>query len=202
MTSVALAGLVKIELPNDTIRFSDGDFFVYESEKYNSYSAEFGTISSLRVMSESIGDTVPALTLRILPPDINAAATLSEPGNQKSAVTFVIAEYDYETGVISSGDTFFRGFVDQTMLTVGKNIYELAMTVVSLAERLFEGNIGNSMNPVWHKSVHPGELGHDNATGLAIQVAWGVESPPQNRGGDSGGSGRGRESRFEDFYAY
>src|SRR3546814_1850748 len=54
---------------------------------------------------------------------------------------------------------------------------EVAVSVVSLAERLFELNIGNSLNSAWHKSVWPGELGHDNATGLSIPVAWGVESP-------------------------
>src|SRR3546814_8736110 len=53
------------------------------------------------------------------------------------------------------------------MLTVGAS-RELAVSVVSLAERLFELNIGNSLNSAWHKSVWPGELGHDNATGLSI----------------------------------
>src|SRR3546814_9368912 len=55
--------------------------------------------------------------------------------------------------------------------------------LVSLAERLFELNIGNSLNSAWHKSVWPGELGHDNATGLSIPVAWGVESPRSSGGG-------------------
>src|SRR3546814_14440890 len=60
---------------------------------------------------------------------------------------------------------------------------EVAVSVVSLAERLFELNIGNSLNSAWHKSVWPGELGHDNATGLSIPVAWGVESPRSGGGG-------------------
>src|SRR3546814_7709774 len=60
---------------------------------------------------------------------------------------------------------------------------EVAVSVVSLAERLFELNIGNSLNSAWHKSVWPGELGHDNATGLSIPVAWGVESPRSSGGG-------------------
>src|SRR3546814_12561704 len=54
---------------------------------------------------------------------------------------------------------------------------EVAVSVVSLAERLFELNIGNSLNSAWHKSVWPGDLGHDNETGLSIPVAWGVDSP-------------------------
>src|SRR3546814_10142793 len=60
---------------------------------------------------------------------------------------------------------------------------EVAVSVVSLAERLFELNIGNSLNSAWHKSVWPGELGHDKATGLSLPVAWGVESPRSSGGG-------------------
>lgn len=207
MNSVALVGLVKIVLPSSTLRFSDGGFFVYASETYRSKDAVFGTIGQLETMEESVGDIVPAITLTLLPPDSTAPADISQPGNQTSRVTFFIAEFDPDTGVISTAESFFDGQIDQTVLTVGRSVKRLTMTVVSLAERLFEGNIGNSMNPTWHKSVWAGELGHDNATGLSKPVAWGVESPTKftyggggvggGAFGGGGGSGSGGSKSFD-----
>lgn len=191
MNRVGLTGLVKIELPGRTLRFCDGGFFEYEGEMYRSKDAVFGTIGALETMAESVGDIVPAITLTLLPPDATAPVELSQPGHQTSPVQFIIAEYDGDTGLISTGTVEFYGQVDQTVLTDGAQKYDLTVTVVSLAERLFERNLGNTMNPNWHKYVWPGELGQDNATGLTRPVAWGVEASVS--GGvtfDGGGGGR------------
>src|SRR3546814_15904051 len=82
--------------------------------------------------------------------------------------------FPYPTLFRSYGKPLPRLMADASQGYVGA---EVAVSVVSLAERLFELNIGNSLNSAWHKSVWPGELGHDNATGLSIPVEWGVESP-------------------------
>jgi hypothetical protein len=116
MSRIALTGLVKIELPDRTLRFCDGGFFVYESETYRSDDAVFGTIGALQTMAESVGDIVPAVTLTLLPPDSAAPAELSQPGNQKSPAQFIIAEYDADTGLISTGSVEFYGQLDQTSL--------------------------------------------------------------------------------------
>ena len=60
--------------------------------------------------------------------------------------------------------------------------------VNALSLQLLLRNSGNSLSAAWHKSVWPGETGHDQATGLKTPVAWGVASPP---GGVSGGGGGG-----------
>jgi hypothetical protein len=52
----------------------------------------------------------------------------------------------------------------------------MGTTVVPNTARLLERNIGNSLNSAFHKSIWPGETGHDNADGLGRQIAWGVES--------------------------
>lgn len=192
MSRIALTGLVKIDLPDRELRFCDGGFFEYESETYRSRDAVFGTIGALQTMAESVGDIVPAVVLTILPPNTTSVVEISQPGNQTSPVQFIIAEYDPDTGLITSGAVEFYGQIDQTILTAAANRYELTVSAVSLAERLFERNIGNSMNPTWHKSVWPGELGQDNATGLTGSVAWGVEAAPQGgviRSGSGGGGG-------------
>lgn len=181
MSRIALTGLLKIELPNRTLRFCDGGFFVYEGETYRSEDAVFGTIGAFQTMAESVGDIVPAVTLTLLPPDSAAPGELSQPGNQTSPAQFIIAEYDADTGIISTGSVEFYGQLDQTSLKDSAGEYALSVSVVSLAEKLFERDIGNSQNSSWHKSVWPNELGQDNATDIGGSVAWGVES----------GSGRG-----------
>lgn len=205
MNQVALTGLVQIDLPERTLRYCDGGFFEFGGEAFRSSDATFGTIGSLAAMSEGVGDVVPALQMTLLPADSAAASDLSKPGHQTSRVRFWIAEFDVEAGTIASSEVMFDGQIDQTILTVGKGQKELAVSVVSLAERLFEGNIGNTLNPTWHKSVWPGETGHDNATGLSKPVAWGVETP---RGGFGGGGasrnspGGGSDRQARDMRAY
>ena len=108
---------------------------------------------------------------------------------------FWIAEVDPAAGtVIGTPDLQFDGMIDQTILRIGLRKLELDMTFVPLAERLFSRNEGNSLNPSFHKRVHPGELGEDNATGLGIGVAWGVEA--QQSAAYSGGVG-GAAGRFD-----
>lgn len=179
MNRVALVGLIKIELPGHTLRLCDGGFFVFQGETYRSIDPVFGTIGSVENLKEGIGDTLPALSMTLLTPSTSAAAQLSQPGNQTSPVTFWLAEYDPATMQISSADVQFTGFVDQAVVVSGGGQMRIDLSIVSLAERLFEGNIGNTLNPAFHKSIWPGETGHDNATALALQVAWGTERPPQ-----------------------
>lgn len=189
MQRVALTGLLAIDLPEREIRLCDGGFIEYDGDTYRGKDAVFGTVASVDALTEGFGDSVPALSLTLLPPDTTAAVDLSKPGHQTARVRFILAEFVADTGLITSAEVQFDGQIDQTVLTVGRGQRALTISVVSLAERLFEGNIGNSLSPVWHKTVHPGELGHDNATGLSVPVAWGVESPRGGTTGTVGGKG-------------
>lgn len=189
MNRIALTGLVQIDLPERTVRYSDGGFIELDGEIFRGKDEIFGTIGNLNAMSEGVGSVVPALQMTLLPAGNAAAAALSRPGHQTSRVRFMIAEYDVDSGLVLSSDTLFDGQIDQTVLTVGRGTKTLDVLVVSLSERLFEGNIGNTLNATWHKSVWPGETGHDNATGLSRPVAWGVESP--GGGGRAYGPGNG-----------
>lgn len=182
MNTVALIGLMKMELPTRTVRLCDGGFIEFDSETYRSADDVFGTIASLEGLGEGVGDEVPALEVTFYPHGDAEPSDLSQPGFQTSRVQFWIAEYDVEVGTITgTPDLVFDGQLDRTALTVGQT-REVSCSVVSLAERLFELNIGNSLNPSWHKSVWAGELGHDNATGLSIPVAWGTSSPSSSGG--------------------
>jgi len=177
VNSVSLIGLCKIELPTGDVHLCDGGFIEYDGDTYRSSDAVLGTIASIQAMGEGTGPEVPAMEMVLLPPEASTPADLAQPGWQTSRARFWIGEYDPETGLLDgTPDLMFDGQLDQASLSVGLT-RELAMTVVSLAERLFERNTGNSLTSAWHKSIWPGELGHDNATGLAVQVAWGVANP-------------------------
>ena len=180
MDTVGLIGLLKIELPDATVRLCDGGFIEFDGETYTSKDPVFGTIASIEALAEGVGDEIPALELTLFP--LGPAGALSQPGFQTSRVRFWMGEYDDAAGtLVGTPDLMFDGQIDQTVMRWGAS-RELAITVVSTAERLFQRNSGNSLNDTWHQSVWPGELGHKNATGLSIPVAWGAESPPRNYG--------------------
>jgi hypothetical protein len=186
MESVGLVGLCKIELPDGDVLLCDGGFITWGADTYRSKDAVFGMIASIDALGEGVGDEVPALEMVLYPDGDAEPGDLSQPGFQTSRCRFWIAEYDTDNAVVGTPDLLFDGQIDRTMLTVGAT-RELAMSIVSLAERLFEMNTGNTLNPTWHKSIWPGELGHDNATGLAVQVAWGASKPTGTSTGTSGG---------------
>lgn len=179
MQRLGLALLAKIEFPTGDVRLTDGGFLVWNGETYRDRHATFGTVGSIQALSEGTGAQVPALELTLLPPGTVDAADLSDEGFQTSRARFWIAEFDLETHTVTgTPDLQFDGQVDQTIISAGADGgRDLAISVVSTAERLFARNAGNTLNPTWHKSIWTGETGHDNATGLVFPVAWGVESP-------------------------
>ncbi|MEM6907171.1 MAG: hypothetical protein AAF494_00710 [Pseudomonadota bacterium] len=197
MQSLGLTGLLKIELPARTIALCDGGFFIWNGDTYRSRNDLFGVIASIESLAEGIGDEIPALELELHPPGTAAVAELSQPGYQQSRARFWVAEYSPVTGlIIGSPDLMFEGQIDQTTLRLIRSERTLSTSVVSTAERLFERNLGNTLSPGFHKSIWPGETGHDNATGLKVPIAWGAQGPqqsftPRGGGGGSGPGGRG-----------
>lgn len=192
MISYAFTGLLKIEFPTRTVRLCDGGFLVWGAETYRASDAVFGTISSLDGLNEGVGDEVPALELVLTPPGSTGAGDLVQPGFQNSRVRAWLASFNTTTGaLVGTPEQLFDGQVDQCTVKVGRGRKELQMSAVGRLERFFQRNIGNSLNPTFHKAVWPGETGEDNATGLSRPVAWGVEAPPGYTYGASGGGGGG-----------
>ena len=189
MNTVGLVGLCKIELNGgSTVLLCDGGFIEFDSETYRSSDALLGTIASIQAMGEGTGPEVPAMEMVLLPPEASTPGDLAQPGWQTSRARFWIGEYEPEPGLlVGTPDLMFDGQLDQASLSVGAT-RELALTVVSLAERLFERNTGNSLTSAWHKGIWTGELGHDNATGLGVQVAWGAANPTNSNGAYTPGS--------------
>ena len=178
---IGMAGLLRIDFPTGTVRLCEGGIVRWGSDAFRGRHATFGVVGAIEGLEEGVGAMVPAMQLTLLPSDAATPGDLSQPGFQKSPVWLWLAEYDPATSqVIGTPQLQFLGQVDQTVLTLKK---ELRITVVSQAERLFSLNRGNPLSPVMHKRLFPGETGEDQATGLGVSVAWGVESPSTSGGG-------------------
>lgn len=176
---LAVTGLVRIDMPDTTVvRLAEGSDVRWASETYLARDPAWGSIGSVDALEEGIGNVVPAAQLVLNTPATVSAAALVQPGAQKSRVRMWLATYDYDTSVvIDAGATVFDGFLDQARLVRAREFLRLELAVVSRLEHLFELNLGNSLNPTFHRSIWPGEGGEDQATGLTLSDAWGTEAP-------------------------
>ena len=203
MQVTTLTGLVQIDLRGgDTLRLCDGGLATWGADTFTSKVDTFGSIGSLDALTEGTADEVPALKMVFYPVSTAAAADLAQPGWQASPMRFWIAEVDQSTGLVTgTPELMFHGQLDTADLVTGTSTRELHFDVVSTAERLFEGNTGNTLSPRFHKSIYASETGEDAAIGIGVTVAWGIESPSGGSAGQAYGNGGGGTipSRFAGY---
>jgi len=199
--TTTLSGLVQIDLRGGaTLRLCDGGIVTWGANVFASKDNTFGSIGGMEPLSEGVGDEVPALRMTFFPESTAAAADLVQPGWQASPMKFWIAEVDRSTGeVTGTPELMLHGQLDTADLEVGQGTRSIIFDVVSTAERLLEGNQGNTLSPRFHKSVWPGETGEDAAIGIGITVAWGVEAPAGGGGAVYGGGGGGGGNGIQDI---
>lgn len=177
---IRLSGLMKIELPGRAVLLCDGGFVPWNGDIYEVEDPEFGMLAGFDALTEGVGDEAPAGTLTMAVPSTAAAATLSRPGYQGSRVRLWVAEVDEATGhVVGQPDLMVDWQIDSTRLRLSKGSRLLEIGCVTRGQRLMLRNDGNTLSPAFHRSIHPGEAGLDNATGLDSDVAWGVAAPPR-----------------------
>jgi len=187
---LTLAWLATFELPGSTLRLCDGGQVTWGVDSFASSDPDFGSIAEVDAPEETSGDEAPGLGLTFLPSSAAAAATLTNPAFQGSPVRVWLAEVDPATGAVSGTPELAADMmIDTTVLRAGRGYRAIDMELISAAERLMLINEGNTLSARHHKSVWPGELGLDNATGVSTAVAWGVAGPP--RGSALGGGGGG-----------
>ena len=184
--------LLKIDLPDGDVFLSDGGVTVFNGDTYRPTDAVLGGWATVDTIAEGIGDEIPALELGFSPPGVTAVTALSNGAIQQSRVRLWLAEYDTDTGeVVGTPELKFIGFVDQPQVSFAFRQFSVTITAVPDLEAMFFRDTGNGLSSTFHKALYAGELGHDNASGLSIPVAWGVESPRGSGGSASGGSGSG-----------
>lgn len=171
--------LLKMELPTRTVRLCDGGVIRWSGETFRGRDAVFGCVTGAEAMTEGVGNEVPAFSITLSPEASAAPADLNQAGFQTARVRFWVANWNPATGAVDgTPQLLFDGQLDQVELRLTRQARELESSVVSSAEKLFAARRGNGCSPTFHKSIWPGETGHDEATGLSIPRAWGVEAPP------------------------
>lgn len=200
------ATLIKISLPSQTLRVSDGGFVLWGSEPdgaggtspqvYNSEHADYGTLFAGDGLSDGEGDEAPAAAITFLANSNAAVGSLTDTSMQWSPVAIYQASINSQSGQVIAAIPLFFGFVDVPTLRDGASGRMVDMTLVSDTERFFMVNDGNRLSQGNHQSRYPGELGLNNMTGVEYDVAWGTESRPRSSGastsgGYTGGGGGG-----------
>lgn len=181
---VGYVGLVKIDLPGHTAYLSDGGFITWDGNTYTSSDSVLGNIASVDSISEGASGEIPALQIGFNIPSGSSISALSSGALQNSDFRMWLAKYDVDTNaVVGTPELQFLGQIDQPVISIRRGEFTASLTVVSKAEWFFEGDIGNGLSSTFHKDLYPGELGHDNATGLQVTVSWGVKGPSPAMGG-------------------
>lgn len=180
---IRVTGLVRIALPNHTIRLSGGGWLDFDNgtglgaERYMATDEIFGTIASIANQSEGSNDAAPGGTITFLPSSNAAVAALSAPGMQSSPIEFWQVEIDSVTGQPIGAELMMSGKLDYTLSKGSRGTRELEMGFIGEGDWLFSQDEGNRLSDFWHQQWWPGELGMSNITGVARQSSWGVESP-------------------------
>lgn len=182
---ITLVGLVKIELPERTIRLCDGAFVYFGGEKYVSEDPVFGSIGAVDELEAAMGDAAEDARLVFRPREQSTPAELKNKAHQNSRARFWMGGLDADGKTVSSAEQLMDGLVDFTVLRYRDKARELEVSFIGRAEKLFLRQEGNTLNPRFHQSIWPGEKGLNNV-GAKLTIAWGVGSP---RGVSSFGGG-------------
>ncbi len=195
--------LLKIELPDHTIRLVDGAGVVaYESQTFTGEDETYGTLSGIESIEEGVGDEAPKVRISFLPPTVTAIANLTAPGVQGSPVNIWMGAVDPSTGlIVGDPELLFSGELDEAELATDQGSQILLMDVASIWERLFDSNEGARQNQDFHQSIYgtSNEGGFNDVTGVQKKLYWGFQGPTgaQNYGGGgrsaTGGDGLFRE---------
>lgn len=175
---------VKIELPAKTLRLLDGSGIVtVGSETYTGSDSDFGTISAVKEVEESMDRQAPELQFVFSPSDAAAAVDLVNPAMQGSRVTIMIGCANPETGfAIGTPEVIFLGEVDVPTLRISEGERQVEFTVVSVFERFFAVDEGERATDGFHQSRWPGELGLSMVTGTEEKLWWGAKAPAGSTG--------------------
>lgn len=175
-----LFGAVEVAFPGYTLRLLDGaGELTIGGQLFRGIDDTFGTLDTIGVHEETIGNEAPQLEIGLLPPDSSAATQLASGLMQGSIVKIMMGAFDPISGlVIGTPEQLFLGEIDVPTYSIGANgERSVSYTVVSVFERLFEINEGERASDGWHQSIWPGEKGFEYVTGTVKNLYWMAKRP-------------------------
>lgn len=190
-----LTWLLRLDLPDGSVFLNNGGVTVWGGNTYLPAAAVLGGFSAISSVSDGIGDELPELEIVFAPPSNAALTPLQAGAYQRSAVRLWLAEFNPDTGaVVGTPDLRFAGSMDRVRQNFAFRQLSITVSCVPELETLFFADDGNGLSSAFHKSIYAGETGHDQATGLVIPIAWGVNGSVGGNVGFVGGYGRGDSS--------
>jgi len=171
--------LLKIELPDHTIRLVDGaGEVVFNAETYLGEDETYGVLENIETLSEQVGTEAPLVRLTFLPASVNALADLTDPTNQGAPVHIWFGAVDHATGALSGEpELLFFGELDTADVDVSSTSTVISFNVASAWERLFDANEGQRLNNAFIQSVYPGALGASFVIAIQRDLPWGYDAP-------------------------
>lgn len=187
-----LVHLLRIELPDHTIRLVDGSgFAVWGEEAFTGSDPDFGTVAGYGEFTETEGTEAPRQSVQLLTKNNSALARLTAPAAQGSPVSIYAAAIDPQTGVIiGEPDARFIGELDDATFTIGKNGSLLELELATIWERLFDDNEGHRWNDTfWTYLFGSGARAFQHIPNVGGKLFWGYNGPSNGSGGSSYGGG-------------
>lgn len=187
-----LVYLLRIELPDHTIRLIDGSgFAIWGEEVFTGSDPEFGSIAGFGEFSESEGTEAPRQSVQLLTKGNAALARLTAPTAQGSPVSIYAAAIDPQTGaLIGEPDSRFIGELDDATYTLGKNSTLLDLELSTVWEMLFDDNEGHRWNDTfWQYLYGPNARAFEGITNVGGKMFWGYNGPSSGSGGSNYGGG-------------
>lgn len=167
--------LVTYYLGGEVVRWTDGGFVRWDDDLYQAKTS-LGVLSEISEISDGVDGEASSADVTLLPADNDAFATLVAPDIQGCTVSIHFGAVSFETGqLIGEPDLLFRGEVDVPRLT--RSGAALIHECITEEARMLEVNAERRLTDAFHQSVHPGELGYANVTGLDEKIYWRAEEP-------------------------
>ena len=168
--------LVTIVLPDDTIRWTDGGFVVWDSNTYQDEDATWGALSAVEEIEDGVTGSATVCALSInAPPDSLADWTAVDV--QGSVVTVHLGAVDRATGLlIGEPELLIRCELDQPRLGVGGSV-SLIYDCITEEARMLEPNEEQRQTDSFHQTVWPGEKHYEFVTDVRRKIYWRADNP-------------------------
>ena len=168
----ALVLLVTAELPDHTIRSTDGGFVVWGSEMYEARDEVYGVVSSIEDIEDGADGQATRCAITMLPPDDVAMAQLASPAAQGAPITVHLGSVDRLTGLmVGEPDLLARLELDYGRLGVGEG-WSLVLENGTEEARQLELNADQRLSDSYHKTIWTGERGLENVTAVKRKIHW------------------------------
>lgn len=167
--------LVKVEMPDHTIRWTDGGVVRWDGEVYRTKDATYGSLNAIGTIVDGIEVDAAPVTLSIAPPSLASLDALARSDAQGGRVEIYLAAL---VGGQVQGEPYllYIGELDQPSLPPGPERI-LEYEIISAEARALRVSEEQVQSDAFHRLCFPGELGQQYATDGTKLTYWREDEP-------------------------